>query len=161
MFDIGWSEMGIVLLLALIIIGPKDLPRVARTLGQWVGKARALAREFQRSLDEMAREAELDDVKKQIEKAGSTVNKARGRNLGKLIEDEIDPEGELGDAFNPKSQQKAKSSSGASTTASPKRDLPTPSPQTDKAPDAAADAASDAPVPASADEPAPVRNAAE
>jgi Tat protein translocase TatB subunit len=72
MFDLGWSEMAIIMLVALIVIGPKDLPKVARTLGQWTGKARALARDFQRSLDDMAREAELDEIKKTIDRAGST-----------------------------------------------------------------------------------------
>jgi sec-independent protein translocase protein TatB len=95
MFDVGWSEMALVLLVALIVIGPKDLPRVARTVGQWVGKGRAMAREFQRALEDMAREAELDKVKSEIEKAGRT-------NLGKTIEKTIDPSGELSKAFDPK-----------------------------------------------------------
>lgn len=95
MFDIGWSEMAIVLLVALIVIGPKDLPRVARTMGQWVGKGRAMAREFQRALEDMAREAELDKVKSEIEKAGRT-------DVGKTIEKSIDPSGELSKAFDPK-----------------------------------------------------------
>ncbi|MDA0239891.1 MAG: Sec-independent protein translocase protein TatB, partial [Proteobacteria bacterium] len=46
MFDIGWTEIAIIGLVALIIIGPKDLPRVLRTLGQWTAKARGLTREF-------------------------------------------------------------------------------------------------------------------
>jgi sec-independent protein translocase protein TatB len=100
MFDIGWSEMALVLLVALIVIGPKDLPRVARTVGQWVGKGRAMAREFQRALEDMAREAELDKVKSEIEKAGRT-------NLGKTIENTIDPSGELTKAFDPKADSKA------------------------------------------------------
>jgi sec-independent protein translocase protein TatB len=95
MFDIGWSEMALILLVALIVIGPKDLPRVARTVGQWVGKGRAMAREFQRALEDMAREAELDKVKSEIEKAGRT-------NVGKAIENTIDPSGELSKAFDPK-----------------------------------------------------------
>ena len=95
MFDIGWSEMALILLVALIVIGPKDLPRVARTVGQWVGKGRAMAREFQRALEDMAREAELDKVKNEIEKAGRT-------NIGKTIEKSIDPSGELSKAFDPK-----------------------------------------------------------
>jgi sec-independent protein translocase protein TatB len=94
MFDIGWSEMALVLLVALIVIGPKDLPRVARTMGQWVGKGRAMAREFQRALEDMAREAELDKVKSEIEKAGRT-------DLGKTIEKTVDPSGELSRAFDP------------------------------------------------------------
>ena len=99
MFDVGWSEMALVLLVALIVIGPKDLPRVARTMGQWVGKGRAMAREFQRALEDMAREAELDKVKNEIEKAGRT-------NVGKTIEKTIDPSGELGKAFDPKADSK-------------------------------------------------------
>jgi sec-independent protein translocase protein TatB len=94
MFDVGWSEMALVLLVALIVIGPKDLPRVARTMGQWVGKGRAMAREFQRALEDMAREAELDKVKQEIEKAGRT-------DFGKTIEKTIDPSGELSKAFDP------------------------------------------------------------
>ena len=84
MFDIGWSEMAIIMLLALIIIGPKDLPRVARTIGQWVRKGRALAREFQTSLEDMARETELDEVKKEIETVGRT-------DFKKTVENTIDP----------------------------------------------------------------------
>ena len=106
MFDIGWSEMALILLVALIVIGPKDLPRVARTMGQWVGKGRAMAREFQRALEDMAREAELDKVKSEIEKAGRT-------NVGKTIEKTIDPSGELSKAFDPKA--------GGAATASGKR----------------------------------------
>ena len=71
MFDLGWSEMAIVMLVALIVIGPKDLPRVARSIGKWTGKARAMARDFQRALDDMAREAELDEVKKTVETISS------------------------------------------------------------------------------------------
>jgi sec-independent protein translocase protein TatB len=104
MFDIGWSEMALVLLVALIVIGPKDLPRVARTMGQWVGKGRAMAREFQRALEDMAREAELDKVKSEIEKAGRT-------NVGKTIEKTIDPSGELSKAFDPKADSKGAGSS--------------------------------------------------
>jgi sec-independent protein translocase protein TatB len=94
MFDIGWSEMAVILLVALIVIGPKDLPRVARTMGRWVAKGRAMAREFQTALEDMAREAELDKVKSEIEKAGRT-------DVGKTIERTIDPTGELSKAFDP------------------------------------------------------------
>ena len=93
MFDIGWSEMAIIMVLALIIIGPKDLPRVARSIGQWVRKGRMLAREFQSSLEDMAKEAELDDVKKEIEKVGKT-------DLKRAVETSIDPKGDLKSAFD-------------------------------------------------------------
>ena len=101
MFDIGWSEMAVILLVALVVIGPRDLPRVARTMGRWVAKGRAMAREFQSALEDMAREAELDKVKSEIEKAGRT-------NLGKSIEKTIDPTGELGSAFDPHAKSPAK-----------------------------------------------------
>jgi sec-independent protein translocase protein TatB len=96
-FDLGWSEMGIVLLVALLVLGPKEMPKLARDLGRWVGKARALAREFQRSLEDMAREAELDDVKKQIDDAGRELRRPQ---IGKRLEREVDPEGELSSAFD-------------------------------------------------------------
>src|SRR5919106_930342 len=95
MFDIGWSEMALILLVALVVIGPRDLPRVARTMGRWVAKGRAMAREFQTALEDMAREAELDKVKNEIEKAGRT-------NVGKAVENTIDPTGELSKALDPK-----------------------------------------------------------
>ena len=88
MLDIGWSEMAVILMVALIVIGPKDLPRVARTIGKWTGKARGMAREFQRSLDDMAREAELQDIKAEMDKLSRTDMRHR-------IEETIDPEGEL------------------------------------------------------------------
>ncbi|GIX14286.1 MAG: hypothetical protein KatS3mg118_2245 [Paracoccaceae bacterium] len=64
MLDIGWSELLVIGVVALIVVGPKDLPAMFRTVGQYVGKARSMAREFQRSMDEAARQAELDEVRK-------------------------------------------------------------------------------------------------
>ena len=57
MFDIGWSELLIVLVVALVVVGPKDLPRLMRMVGRWVGKARRMADQFKSSFDEMARES--------------------------------------------------------------------------------------------------------
>jgi sec-independent protein translocase protein TatB len=102
-FDLGWSEMGIVLLVALLVLGPKEMPKLARDLGRWVGKARALAREFQRSLEDMAREAELDDVKKQIDEAGREMRRPQ---LTKRLEREVDPGGELASAFDVEGDRK-------------------------------------------------------
>ena len=88
MFDIGWPEMAVVAVIALIIIGPKDLPRILRYAGKWAGKARRMAREFQRNFDDMVRESELDDVKKSVESASSF-------NPVKDIGNSIDPTGEM------------------------------------------------------------------
>lgn len=66
MFDIGWSELLVVLVVALVVVGPKDLPRLMRMIGRWVGKARAMADQFRKSFDELARESELDDLRAEI-----------------------------------------------------------------------------------------------
>ncbi|WP_371423977.1 Sec-independent protein translocase protein TatB [Tardiphaga sp.] len=64
MFDIGWSELVVIAVVALIAIGPKELPGVLRMVGQWMGKARRMASEFQGQFNEAMREAEMADVKK-------------------------------------------------------------------------------------------------
>lgn len=66
MLDLGWSELVIIGVLALIIVGPKDLPILLRTLGRWVGRARAISREFTRMIDDAANEAELADLKRKV-----------------------------------------------------------------------------------------------
>jgi len=63
MLDLGWSELLIIGVAALIVVGPKDLPRMLRTLGQYAGKARGIARDFQRSMDEAARQADIEELK--------------------------------------------------------------------------------------------------
>src|SRR4051812_23789904 len=92
MFDIGWSELLVIGVVALIVIKPKDLPKVLRTVGYWVRHARSVAAEFQTSLEQMAREAELTDVKKEIEDAG--------RKLTADVQKHLDPV-EIEKAFNP------------------------------------------------------------
>jgi sec-independent protein translocase protein TatB len=67
MFDLSWSHILIVLIVALVVVGPKDLPKMMRTVGQWVGKARAMADQFRKSFDEMARQSELDELRAEIE----------------------------------------------------------------------------------------------
>jgi len=88
MFDIGWSEMAVVALIALIVIGPKELPQAMRMAAKWVRKARGLAREFQSGVDEMIREAELEDARKAVETA-------RHVNIDKALETAVDPTGSV------------------------------------------------------------------
>lgn len=86
MLDIGWTELLVIGVIALVVVGPKDLPRVLRYVGYWVGKARSMAREFQRAIDQYAKEADLEDVKK-VATAPSQAKKA--------IKNAIDPKGAL------------------------------------------------------------------
>ena len=68
MFDIfSWQHILILLVVALVVVGPKDLPRLMHMAGKWAGKARAMANEFRKSFDEMARQAELDELRKEID----------------------------------------------------------------------------------------------
>lgn len=68
MFDLfSWSHILILLVVALVVVGPKDLPRLMHMAGKWAGKARAMANEFRKSFDEMARQTELDELRKEIE----------------------------------------------------------------------------------------------
>ena len=67
MFDIGWSELVLIAVVALIAIGPKELPGVLRMVGQWMGKARKMAAEFQGQFQEAMREAEMADLKKSFD----------------------------------------------------------------------------------------------
>lgn len=68
MLDIGWSELLLVAIVALIVVGPKDLPRLMRTIGRFTGKARRMAREFRTGFEELGRETDLEEINKEMEK---------------------------------------------------------------------------------------------
>ena len=84
MFDLGWAELLIVAVVALIVIGPRDLPQAMRLVRQWLRKARSLTREFQSGIDSLAKQADLDDVKAEIKAMA-----------------EYNPEGELRESLDP------------------------------------------------------------
>ena len=67
MLDFGWSQMLLIAAVALIVLGPKELPKVLKSVSEWAGKARGLAREFRSSVDEMMRESELKNLKEEFE----------------------------------------------------------------------------------------------
>jgi sec-independent protein translocase protein TatB len=71
MFDIGWSELLVIGIVALVVIGPKELPGVLRSVGFWIGKARRMAGEFQSQFQEAMREAEVADLKKEFDELAS------------------------------------------------------------------------------------------
>ncbi len=121
MLDIGWSEMAIIAVVALFVIGPRELPRMLRAIGHYAAKIRGLAREFQQGIDEAVRESELDEVKKQIESAQKL-------DVGKAIQNTVDPERRI---------DRAMDFSGAEAAARPNAAQPAPTAAED-APGAAA-----------------------
>jgi len=100
MFDIGWQELFIVAVLAVIVVGPRDLPRVLKTVMHWVRKARGLAREFQSSIDEVAREVELDEIKQQATRVANA-------DFDKEMEGILDPSGSMGDDMDMSAVEKS------------------------------------------------------
>ena len=89
MLDMGWTEILVIGVIALIVVGPKDLPSLLRSIGQWVGKIRSMARDFHRTMNDAARDTEmsafkdlndikkinpLEDFKKQAQNAQSFLN---------------------------------------------------------------------------------------
>ena len=81
MFDIGWSELVVIAVVALIAIGPKELPGVLRMVGQWIGKARKMAAEFQGQFQEAMREAEMADLKKSFDEVKEAATGFAGANV--------------------------------------------------------------------------------
>ena len=88
MFDIGWQELFLIAVVTILVVGPRELPRVLRTVVAALRKVRGLANDFQRGMDELAREADLDDIRKDLEKSADL-------DLESKLKDEIDPTGEI------------------------------------------------------------------
>ena len=87
MFDIAWTEMLVLMVITIVVVGPKDLPKVVRAVGRWMGKVRAMAGDFRASLDQLAREAELEELREL--KRG--LDQARGTTPGRMAKDMLDP----------------------------------------------------------------------
>src|SRR5271169_2278466 len=94
LFDLGMSELLLIGVVALVFIGPKDLPKALRVAGFWVRKARTLSREFQSSVEQMIREAELDEVRQELKKASEI-------DLDKEFRQAVDPTGSLAESLKP------------------------------------------------------------
>ncbi len=93
MFDFAWSEIALIGAVALIAIGPKDMPAAIRTVSSMIKKARRMAAEFQTHVDEMVREADLGDVKKAF-------NDIRSLDIPSLLEKHVDPDRSIRSTFN-------------------------------------------------------------
>jgi sec-independent protein translocase protein TatB len=94
LLDFGWSELMLIGIVALVFIGPKDLPKALRIAGFWVRKARTLSREFQSSVEQMVREAELDEMRQELKKATEI-------DLEKEFRQAVDPTGSLAESLKP------------------------------------------------------------
>ncbi len=100
MLDIGGTELLVIGLVLILVVGPKDLPRVLRSVGQFMAKMRGMTREFQKSIDDMAREADLDDMRKELNSVSDTVSGAvSDSEITKKVEDTVDSTGVLRDAM--------------------------------------------------------------
>jgi sec-independent protein translocase protein TatB len=121
MFDIAWSEMLLIGGVALVVIGPKDLPGALRAAGQAIGKIRRMAAEFQGQFNDAMREAELTDLKKQVEDIGNSVQASTNF-------DPIEPMKDFGaaDASKPAADDKAMKDAEATLAKLPAPDLPAP-----------------------------------
>jgi sec-independent protein translocase protein TatB len=89
MFDIGWSELVVIAVVALIAIGPKELPGVLRMVGQWMGKARRMAAEFQGQFQEAMREAEMADLKKSFDEVKEAATGFASGNVMTSLEKDV------------------------------------------------------------------------
>jgi len=94
MLDIGWQELFFIGVIALLVVGPKDLPKTLGAVARMYRKARGMAGEFQSGISEMVREAELDDIKRDVEKVGRF-------DMEKELKEAADPTGTLTDDFDP------------------------------------------------------------
>ena len=89
MFDIGWSELVLIGVVALVAIGPKELPGVLRMVGQWMGKARKMAAEFQGQFQEAMREAEMADLKKSFDEVKEAATGIASGNIMTSLQKDV------------------------------------------------------------------------
>ncbi|MGC9368948.1 MAG: Sec-independent protein translocase protein TatB [Paracoccaceae bacterium] len=108
MFDLGWTELLVIGIVALIVIGPKDLPGMFRTLGRFTAKARNMAREFQRAMDDAADQAGVKDVTKDLKDA---------TNPRKMGLDALNDAADKFEKWEPKSRSSGKPAGEGSETA--------------------------------------------
>ncbi|MBX9648472.1 MAG: Sec-independent protein translocase protein TatB [Xanthobacteraceae bacterium] len=101
MFDIGWSELVVIAVVALIAIGPKELPGVLRMVGQWMGKARKMASEFQGQFQEAMREAEMADLKKGFDDIKEAATGFTSNNIMTSLQKDVGDALQIGDIDKP------------------------------------------------------------
>jgi sec-independent protein translocase protein TatB len=126
MFDISWTEFLLIGIVALIVIGPKELPAVMRALGQWTRKIRSLAADFQNQFHEAMREAEMADLKKQVDDVAEDIKQY---DPLKDVRADVEAIGKGLNAAPDTSSQKEltkETEPASSAAASPAKELPLP-----------------------------------
>jgi sec-independent protein translocase protein TatB len=105
MLDIGWTELFVIAVVALVVLGPKELPRALYHVGRWTKKARKITGEFQRHIDDIVRQAELEDVKKTVQDAHKQLDVRqqirKAIDPGPEIKSALDPVGDIRKALGP------------------------------------------------------------
>jgi sec-independent protein translocase protein TatB len=149
MFDIGWSELVVIAVVALIAIGPKELPGVLRMVGQWMGKARKMAAEFQGQFQEAMREAEMADLKKSFDEVREAASGFTGGNIMTSLQKDVSESLRIDDVDKPAASTDAPAIStdtpAISTDTPAVAEATTPAiPTTAEAPTAATSAEADA-----------------
>src|SRR5258708_36863134 len=104
MFEIGWSELVVIAVVALIAIGSKELPGVLRMVGQWMGKARKMASEFQGQFQEAMREAEMADLKKSFDEVKDAATGLAGGNIMTSLQKDVGDALQIADIDKPKTE---------------------------------------------------------
>jgi len=116
MFDIGWSELVVIAVVALIAIGPKELPGVLRMVGQWMGKARKMAAEFQGQFQEAMREAEMADLKKTFDEVKEAASGFASNNIMTSLQKDVGDALKIDDIDKPAIEPPAISSDALATS---------------------------------------------
>ena len=116
MFDIGWSELVVIAVVALIAIGPKELPGVLRMVGQWMGKARKMAAEFQGQFQEAMREAEMADLKKSFDEVREAASGLAGGNVMTSLQKDVGDALHIGDIDKPATSSEAPATEAPAAT---------------------------------------------
>ena len=117
MLDVGWTEILVIAIVLIIVVGPKDLPQMLRTFGNMVAKARGMASDFRQQFDEALREADLDDVRK-------TLGEAQKLNPLNSIRDAVNPLRQMGNEI--KADLERKPGSTAATASTPAESVSAP-----------------------------------
>ncbi len=100
MFDLAWSEILLIAVVALLVIGPKQLPETLKGMARGIAKAKQTFRDFQAQADDLVKEANLQQVRDQIQDVKNTINEIRSFDIKSVVEKTVDADGTLKAAFN-------------------------------------------------------------